>query len=287
MLPRLQQEGYSDVLLLARDRRSLPPADSLPPHWRILEGKLEEPASWAAHLEGVETIVHLAAATGKVPRRTQQAVTLEGTRHLLERALASGVRRFLLVSSNAVAYRNRPHYHYAEAKLAAEALVAAAPLDWLIVRPTLVLGPESPLQASLGRLAGLPVPLLFGTGRQAVQPIHVDDLARILVEALAVPRWGGRVLPLGGPEVLSLEDLMSRLRRAARRRPARFLRLPLPPVRGLLSLLEPVLLPVLPFTAGQLAFFANPSVAVPDPEFAGVTPPRLDVAAMLGDRTGP
>jgi hypothetical protein len=53
-----------------------------------------------------------------------------------------------------------------------------------------------------------------------------------------------------------------------------------------LSLLEPVLLPILPFTAGQLAFFANPSVAAPDREFAGLTPPRLDVAAMLGDCAG-
>ena len=62
------------------------------------------------------------------------------------------------------------------------------------------------------------------------------------------------------------------------------LHLPLRPTRELLSLLEPVFLPLLPFTAGQLAFFANPTVASPDPLLARLPAPTRDVAAMLNDR---
>jgi nucleoside-diphosphate-sugar epimerase len=239
--------------------------------------------AWSGQLEGVETVVHLAAATGKVRRQEQLEVNLEGSRRLLELARRAGVRRFLFVSSIAVTYRNRPYYHYAETKAAAEALVCNAELDWLIVRPTMVLGPGSPTVTSLRRLARLPVPLLFGKGDQLVQPIHVDDLARMLVAALALERWGGRLIETGGPETVTLEALMARIRAADNQPARRFRHLPLGPVRMLFGSLEPVFFSLLPFTAGQLAPFANPSVAAPDPLLAQLPAPSLGIAEMLGE----
>ena len=54
--------------------------------------------------------------------------------------------------------------------------------------------------------------------------------------------------------------------------------------RLLLSLLEPVLFPLLPFTAGQLAMFANPSVVEADPFLAKLPAPTLGLPEMLGAR---
>lgn len=210
-------------------------------------------------------------------------MNLEGTRTLLDAAGHSGVRRFLFVSSIAVTYTQRPHYHYAEAKLAAESLLADSGLDYLIVRPTVVLGPGSPLLASLRRLALLPVPVIFGDGSTLVQPIHVDDLAGLLVAALELPAWNGQAISAGGPEILDIETLLLRLRRQARgSRATRPVRLPVAPVRLLLSLLEPVALPLLPFTAGQLAIFLNPGVADPHPLLARLPHPRRRLDEMLG-----
>jgi nucleoside-diphosphate-sugar epimerase len=284
---RLARSGHPDVRLLVRAPLPRPDDDATPSGWRRLEGRLEQPGSWASQLQGVETVVHLAAATGKVSRKAHFRVTLEGTRRLLELCRDAGVRRFLFVSSNAVTYRDRPQYHYADAKAAAESLVRAARLDHLIVRPTLVLGPGSPLLASLRRLALLPVPLFFGSGEHAVQPIHVEDLAELLAGALSLSSWQGRAITAGGPERIRIADLMSRIRAAARGDRPHFRHLPLELTRTVLGLLEPLLLPLLPFTAGQLAFFANPSVVEPDPLLIQLPAPTRDLAAMLSEGGGP
>lgn len=91
------------------------------------------------------------------------------------------------------------------------------------------------------------------------------------------------MIPAGGPERTTVAGLMQRIRAAAQGDPRRFLHLPLGPTRALLGALEPVLFPLLPFTAGQLAFFANPSVAEPVPLLAQLPAPARDIAAMLGE----
>ncbi len=284
LLGILARAGYRDVRLLTRDPARLAGLASLPPSWRVIEGALGDASAWGDALTGTDTVVHLAAATGKAPRRLHFEVNREGTRGLLERSRAAGVRRFLYVSSIAVAYQDRPHYHYAEAKAAAEGLVGASGLDCLIVRPTVVLGPGSPLLAGLRRLALLPIPLIFGNGKAPVQPLHVDDLARLLEAALRLAGWGGRAITAGGPEILSIEELLLRMR--ATRKPDRrgLVHLPLGPSRLVLSLLEPILLPLLPFTAGQLAFFANPSIVEADSLLAELPAPARGLAEMLDDR---
>lgn len=281
VLSLLSQAKYADVRLLIREPARLSPLRPLPPGWRVVPGDLTDPDPWAAQLEGVETVLHLAGATGKASRAEHFTVNVKGTEQLLERAWSAGVKRFLYVSSNAVTYTDRPHYHYAEAKTAAELVVRNTELDWLIVRPTIVLGPGSPVGASLRRLASLPIPLLFGAGDALVQPVHVDDLARTLVATLALHRWDGAVIAVGGPEVVSIGELLARMRNPERPADTRFLGIPLRPLRGLLALLEPLLLPLLPFTAGQLALFANPSLIHPDPLLDRLPEPRLGIAAML------
>jgi nucleoside-diphosphate-sugar epimerase len=274
----LAAAGHADVRLLARDPARLP--TPLPAGWRAVRGTLSDPAAWQAALPGCAGVLHLAASTGKASRREHFAVNRDGTAALLAAAERAGVRRFLLVSSVAAGYSDRRWYHYAESKAAAEALVRRSAMEHLIVRPTLVLGPGSPLLASLGRLALLPVPLRFGAGRVEVQPIHGDDLAELLVAALALERWDGRIITAGGPQALPIRELLAAIRRARGRAPRAPLALPLGPLRALLGTLEPLLRPVLPFTAGQLAFFANPAV-VAEPLPPGLPRPHRDLASML------
>src|SRR5262245_23084112 len=125
VLGLLEQRQHPQVVVLARNPSRLRDAP-LPRGWQLLVGDLSDPAPWSARLRGVDSVLHLAAATGKVPRKTHLEVTVQGTRRLLAEAERAGVRRFLCVSSIAVGYQDRRHYHYAEAKAAAEALVRQA-----------------------------------------------------------------------------------------------------------------------------------------------------------------
>lgn len=263
LLTALPSAEFPEIRLLLREPSRLP---SPPGVGRdIITGDLLDPASLRPALRGCHTVLHLAALTGKASRRAMFAANAEGTRTLIRESIAAGVERFIFVSSVAAGFHDRRWYHYAESKRQAEEAVRVSSLDWLILRPTMILGAGSPVLAGLAQLARAPVGLLFGDGRVALQPIHVDDLIAILIACLRRRPLGGVVLEAGGPETVSMADLLRRLRRTGCGRDGPFLRLPVEPLRTMLGLAEPVLLPILPFSAGQLASFVNPGTAGPLP----------------------
>jgi len=281
LLERLPSALYSDIRCLTRDPERLPASRAGGARWEAVPGDLSTPERWAERLAGVETVLHLGAITGKARPEAFEAVNHLATRELLERAGAAGVRRFIFVSSIAAGFADQRHYPYAHSKARGERAVLASGLDVLIVRPTMVLGPGSAVLTGLRRLAAAPVAIVFGAGRVPVQPIHVDDLADLLIAALALEPLGGRTIEAGGAEVLELDALLRRIRVAATGRAGPMVHVPLAPVRAIVAAVEPVAFNFLPFTAGQLASFANAGTARPDPLVDALHRPALDLAAML------
>lgn len=220
------------------------------------------PAAWEAALAGCDAVLHLAATTGKAsPAEVERGVVV-ATQRLLAAAQRAGVRHFVFVSTIAVRFPDQRHYPYAHAKAAAERAVGASGLPATIVRPAIVAGPGSPVLAGFATLARAPVTPSFGSGQTRVAPIHVEDLAEALVE-IAAGEPSAEPIELGGPESFTLDALFARLRAAEGGGAPRLVHLPLAPVRELLAALEPVLRPLLPLTAGQLATFANDGLPAP------------------------
>ena len=281
LLERLPATQHSDVRCLTRHPAQLPEPRTDGVRLEAVVGDLSSPDRWAERLAGVETVLHLAALTGKARGESFEAVNHAATRELLERARACGVTRFIFVSSVAAGFSDQRHYPYAQSKARAEQAVRASGLDTLIVRPTMVLGPGSAVLTGLSRLATAPAGIVFGAGRVPVQPIHVDDLADLLIAALTLQPLGGRTIDAGGPEVLELNELLRRIRLNATGRAGPMLHLPLAPIRELLAAIEPLAFDLLPFTAGQLASFANAGTARPDPLVTQLHRPVHDVASML------
>jgi NADH dehydrogenase len=258
------QGRASEVTCLIRNQlsASLP---SAPAGWSVVTGDLSDLGRNPSLLKNSSTILHLAASTGKAPARVHRSVIIDGTRAVLSAARAAGVSRIVYVSSIAAGFADRRYYPYAEAKLAAESLISASGLDWAIVRPTMVFGRGSAVQAGLERLACAPIGVCFGRGAIRVQPVHVNDLANILLDLLESPTMDQRRFEVGGPTTLSMRDLLGRIRLVRRGSPGRFIHVPLEPLRTILGWAEPFLLPVMPLSAGQLASFANDGVATPSP----------------------
>jgi len=130
---------------------------------------------------------------------------------LLAAARAAGVRRVVHVSVvNAAPDADTP---YVRAKAALEAVVRSSGLEWVIVRPTLTYGPGDILINNLAwALRRFPVYGLPGLGRYTVQPVHVDDVARICVD-VAIGE-AGRHLDAAGPETLTYRGLVELVRSA-------------------------------------------------------------------------
>lgn len=274
------KHGQHHLVLLERNT-PLPVGDS--PNLQRVQGGLSSVPQWAAALAGTDVIVHLAAVTGKAPRRTYSEINVQGTAALLDAARQHGVRRFLFVSTIATRYRDAPHYHYAQSKRQAEELVRASPLRVMVLRPTIVLGPGSPIGARLRSLASLPIMPVPGTGGVRVQPIDVRDLAAVIAAVVDEDRFEGEILEAGGPDVLPMEDLLGRLRARLGKPPERRFHVPLGPARSALAAIEKLSLKLTPVTAGQLAAFANDSIAARNPFIDDRRRTMRDVERMVED----
>jgi NADH dehydrogenase len=130
---------------------------------------------------------------------------------LFDAARVAGVRRIVHLSVvNADLAAGTP---YVRAKALVELLLADSGLSHAIVRPTLTFGPGDILVNNLAwALRHLPAYGLAGRGRYRIQPVHVDDVARIAVEAAAEP--DGSVIDAAGPEQLEFRELVALVRTA-------------------------------------------------------------------------
>ena len=263
-LARLEPGRFERVVCLLRRPDSLPAELALRPDVEVCVADLLEPERYAGALAGCDAIVHLAAVTGKAPRRVYFRTNVDGTRALLEAARAAGVSDFVHTSSVAAGFADQTRYWYAHSKAESERCVAQSGLRFLILRPTIVIGPGAPVLQGLARLATAPLVPVFGDGRACVQPVCVDDLVDVLLAAAAADGPRGRTLEVGGPDRLGIEEFLLAIRELRGAGPARVVHLPLAPVRAALGLVEPFLLPLLPLTAGQLASFANDGSAQGD-----------------------
>ena len=226
-----------------------------------VDGQLEDVDGFESALAGVEAVVHLGAMTGKAPPAKFTAVNRDATGALIEAAERAGVRRFVFISTIATRFPEHDRYPYGRAKKEAEALVRSSSLDWTIVRPTIVLGAGSAIYKSLVGLGRLPMTPLFGSGQTKIQPILADDVAKALWAILDDPSTIGQAIDLGGPDVLTFDEFMGKLRRQAGRTEGPLVHLPAGLTSWALGLAEPALLPVLPLTAGQLYAFRYDSTA--------------------------
>lgn len=223
-----------------------------------------ELAACEQKLAGTETVVHLAAVTGKARRERYFEVNVEGTRALLKMCRRIGVSRFLFISSIAAAFPDKTRYYYAQSKEQAEDIVRSSGLRYTILRPTMILGRRAQVWQSLSRLANLPFVPLFGSGATMIQPIWVDDLAAFIIEILKTDRFRNETLEIGGLESISIEQFLVRASRLLRKSEPRLLHVPLTPIRAALAWLEPLFLSILPFTAGQLASFRFDGIPQPN-----------------------
>jgi NADH dehydrogenase len=177
---------------------------------QIEAGDMRDAGAVDRATRGMEAVIHLAWATGVARRKTARAVNVRGTRLLLDAMRVNGGRRIVFVSTiSATRERMGP---YGLTKKEAETMVANSGLEWVILRPSLVYGPgPAGLFARLQRsLRGPAVPVI-GDGSIEIDPIHVDDVCRVIEQCLERKEVLGRTYDLLGPDRVTFVALLRRL----------------------------------------------------------------------------
>jgi uncharacterized protein YbjT (DUF2867 family) len=187
----------------------------------LAQGDVRDPPSVRRALEGAEAVVHLVAIR-QGPREQFRRVMVEGTRDLLAAAQAAGVRRFVHMSALGTSEQTKDLVPYYGAKWDMEQQVRASGIPFVIFRPSFIFAPDGGILPTFVKLAKLtPVTPIIGSGRQRIQPIWADDVARYFAEGVQRDDVTGRIFELGGPDVVSWNEFWERLKRVLRlRRPS-------------------------------------------------------------------
>jgi NADH dehydrogenase len=176
------------------------------------EGDVRRPETLDAAFAGADVVVNAVQFPGApVENRrkgyTFEEIDLKGTRHQVDAAKRAGVRRFVFLSG--VGAAKDADRHWFRYKWEAENYLQKSGLEWVVVRPTWVYGPDD---VSLNRFLAfgkrLPFIPTFGHGTQAMQPVFIDDVGRVCADAATRPEAANQLFELGGPEVMSMDDVI-------------------------------------------------------------------------------
>ncbi|MEJ5151475.1 NAD-dependent epimerase/dehydratase family protein [Comamonas sp. MYb396] len=206
--------------VIAASRRSQPP---------LQFGKIQQPADWLPHLQGVDMVINAVGSLRDQPGpdgASLEALHQTSPQALFEACAQAGVRRVMQLSALGVEGNDTD---YARTKRAADAhllaLTAQGQLDGIVVRPSIVIGAQGASTQLFMRLALLPVLVLPAVMQQRLmQPVAVDELAEVMLRLLQSPTTG--IVPLGGPQRLSMAQMIASLRQQAGRSQPLQLRLP-------------------------------------------------------------
>jgi NADH dehydrogenase len=180
----------------------------------LVDGDMTSPESLRPAVQGCETVIHLVAIR-QGPREQFRRIMEQGTRDLVDAAKAGGVRRFILMSALGTTDETKDLVPYYHAKWEMEETVAGSGLEHVIFRPSFVFGADGGILPTFKKLAKLaPVTPITGRGEQRIQPVWVDDVAAYFSAAVDKPEAANRIFELGGPDVVTWNELWDRLKRA-------------------------------------------------------------------------
>lgn len=185
--------------------------------WAIDYMRPVAPADWARRLRSaqVDAVVNCVGILMPSRRQRFERVHAAGPIELFRGAALAGVRRIVQISALGVgddaAALAMPYLH---SKLRADDALAALPLQWAVLRPSLIYGPRSQSARLFATLASLPLITLPGRGAQQVQPLHVFELAEAVARLLEGELGWCRVHELGGPHALGYREMLAAYRSA-------------------------------------------------------------------------
>jgi uncharacterized protein YbjT (DUF2867 family) len=172
-----------------------------------VQANLRYPDSVAAAIKGADAVINLVGILQEGGRQTFNGVQANGARAVAQACATLGVTRLVQVSALGADAQSKSSY--ATSKALGEAAVLSLVPGAVVLRPSIMFGPEDGFFnrfASLARM--LPVLPLVGGGETKFQPAFVGDVAEAIARAVDGKVEGGRIYELGGPEVKSFRELV-------------------------------------------------------------------------------
>jgi NADH dehydrogenase len=171
-----------------------------------VQANLRDAASVAAALRDADAAVNLVGILAEGGKQKFAAIHAEGARAVAQAVKAAGISNFVHIS--AIGADAGSASAYARTKAQGEAAVFEAVPEAVILRPSVIFGPEDDFLNRFGTMARyFPIIPIVGA-KTKFQPVYVGDVARAVALALAGKATKGATYELGGPEVKTFEQLV-------------------------------------------------------------------------------
>jgi NADH dehydrogenase len=213
----LLKRGHS-VRLLSRNAEQ--DAEQWPGAIETWPASVSDAEAMKGSAEGCELVLHVAGIVAESPPEITFANTnIEGTRNVVREAMRAKCGRMIYISSLG-ADTGQSNYH--KSKRGAEEIVRTFAGGWIILRPGNVYGPgDDVVSTLLTMVRTLPVVPVVDSGEDKFQPVWVEDLAKVIGDAVERTDLHGKTLEIAGDEQSSMNDIVDRLIVITGRNPAR------------------------------------------------------------------
>lgn len=174
-----------------------------------VQANLRYPDSVMQAADGASLVVNLVGVLTSSGRQTFGAVHVAGARAVAKAARVAGAKRLVHVS--AIGADLKSAAQYARSKAEGERAVLEEFPEAVILRPSIVFGPEDDFFNRFAAMARMsPLLPLIGGGRTKFQPVFVGDLASAIASAAEGKARPGTIYEIGGPEVCTFRELLNR-----------------------------------------------------------------------------
>lgn len=174
---------------------------------QITQANVRNKPSVERALVGADAAINLVSTLYEHGRQKFQSLNVMGAKNVAEAAKAAGVAR--LVQMSALGADEASASKYARTKALGEAAARQAFPGAVVIRPSIVFGPEDDFFNRFANMATMaPALPLIGGGHTRLQPVFVGDVAKAVARAASDPDCAGQTYELGGPNIYSFRELM-------------------------------------------------------------------------------
>ena len=156
-------------------------------------------------LRNCDALVHL-IGIGKQSSKYNFEDNIDLTKNMIKTCKKSGIKKIVYISGLGVTKNSRSDYFISKYK--AEQEIINSGLDYTIFRPSYIIGKKDYLSKFILKQIKKGIVIIPGSGKYHLQPIFVEDVAKIIVESISEKKFSNKILDLVGPEIIKFEDFV-------------------------------------------------------------------------------
>ena len=166
----------------------------------LLEQRLQK------KLKNYDVLVHLIGIGVESSGSTFEEINVNLTKNTIKLCKKSGIKKIIYISGLGVSKNNTSNYFISKYK--AEQEIINSGLDYTIFRALYIIGKTDHLTKSLSKQMKKGVIIIPGSGKYQLQPIFVEDVAKIILKSILEKKFSKKILDLAGPQKIRFEDFV-------------------------------------------------------------------------------